>query len=156
MNTIDLDLVHRTLTGSNPDIPFVVDAIDARVAFRDAVTGLIIDPGITLDEFHLLAEHTHDPRTRDLTCRIVRTALEHPEKLDMKRIARIAADIETEAGRRRDPQAHATTAYLYWLTGDDMKAARNAITALSIDEDTSLASLVMDAIGNRTRNHVRH
>lgn len=151
----DVDTIHATLDTDEPDIRIVADAIGSGLAFRDAVVSLVIDPTITIEEFRLLAEHPHDPRTRALAYRVVRTAIEHPETLDMARITRIARAIGGEAGRRDDPQAHAAAAYLWWMVGDDPAAAGHALTALALDEDTSLAALVMAAIQRRTRDNMR-
>lgn len=46
---------------------------------------------------------------------------------------------------------HAAIAYLEWFAGDTGEALSHAMTALTIDEDCSLAAIVVTAIGRGIR-----
>lgn len=149
--TIDLDRIYDTLTAGTTDATLICDAIDDDRAVRDAIITLITNPTITRDGFHLLAKRPHTTEARELTEKATVHALQHPEDNDVTRITHAAEAIGLEADKRRDPQAHATCAYLYWLTGRDAEAAGHALTALALDEDTSLAALVITAIQQGVR-----
>lgn len=144
--TIDLDRIYDAITADEPDASPVCDAIGDHLAVRDAAITLISDPTLTRKQFRLLAERPRTPEARLLTEEVTTRVLQHPETADTARITRIARLIGAEAERRREPQPHAMSAYLHWLTGNDTEAAGHALTALVINEDTSLAALVITAI----------
>lgn len=148
----DIDRIYTTLGADTINAAIMCDAIAHDLALRDAIILRITAPALTRDEFRLLAEQPKSSEARELTERTTMRVLQHHDTTDTTHITRIAHLLGDEASQRRDPQAHATAAYLMWFAGDDRGAAEHALTALSLDDTTTLAALVITAIQRGIRH----
>lgn len=141
--------IHTHLTTDPLDIPLISDFILTGIHRRDAAIVAIIDPAVTPDAVATLLERPSSEESRAIIATVTTRAMREPEILDTPRIRRIAHGIAAEAASRNSSSLHATAAYLSWMIRDDREAADHALTALALDEDSSLAAIVLTLIDRR-------
>ena len=137
------------LFGAHTSIAALCDAIELGSGMRDAVLARIIDPSITLEEFRDIARPDRADaarRSTNVINRILAEGPRHPSRDDGMRIMSAAEGISREAWERNNADLHAVAAYLMWACGDRGTCGLEAKAALTIDERTPLAKLVLDLL----------
>ncbi|MBW3089201.1 hypothetical protein [Bifidobacterium miconisargentati] len=121
-------------------------------SIRDALLLSVIDSRLTRDMLLGVAADPHTPETRELVGRTLTNGFENPDaKPDCERFARAFLTLIDLSAASDEPeyesQPLAAAAWLAWWAGDK-DAGMLASAALAIDEENSLATLVL-AAGNR-------
>lgn len=122
----------------------LAETINRSYAVRDAVLLASIDDTMDADTFGRIVEDPHG--TKDEMERRLTHAYQHPDGIPRIRTRRIADGLAQEGKNRHLAHPLASAAYLHWIIGNYQTAIDLAYAALSIDEDTSLAAIVISAI----------
>ncbi|WP_190973051.1 hypothetical protein [Bifidobacterium rousetti] len=149
---IDTTRLYKAVNATPVDAATIVDAIEHDIHARDAIIQLTVNPTMTAAEFAETVEHPHDPDVIEQVEHTFTTVIGHPERFDTDRATRIAHAISQQGRLRENAQDYAAAAFLEWLAGDDHHAVIHALTALNIDEHTTLAGLVLQALRVHTRD----
>ena len=122
----------------------LAETINHSYAIRDAVLLAAIDDTMDADTFSHIVEDPHG--TKDEMERRLTHTYQHPDSIPHIRTRRIADGLAQQGLNRHMAHPLASAAYLHWILGDYQIAVDLANTALQIDEDTSLAAIVISAI----------
>ncbi len=122
----------------------LAETINHSYAMRDAVLLSTVDDTLDRDTFALIVKDPHGTKD-EMDSRLTR-AYHHPGSIPRIRVQRIADGLAEEGTRRHLAHPLASAAYLHWVLGDYQIAVDLANAALSVDANTSLASLVISAI----------
>ncbi len=122
----------------------LAESINHSYAMRDAVLLAAVDDTLDRDTFARVIKDPHGTKD-EMDSRLTRT-YHHPGSIPRIRVQRIADGLAEEGVRRHLAHPLASAAYLHWVLGDYQIAVDLANAALSVDANTSLASLVISAI----------
>lgn len=143
MDTIEM---RNVAAADKPEPQTLREAINTSLHNRDAVICAILNPGMKDAEWDALTMTPHSPTARSIMQRIIVNALRQPERLDVPRIQRFASCLAHAGREHHEPQTLATAAYLHLLSRNMPEAVTAAFEALSLDETTSLATLVLETL----------
>lgn len=122
----------------------LAESINHSYAMRDAVLLAAVDDTLDRDTFARIIKDPHGTKD-EMERRLTRT-YQHPDSIPRIRVEHIADGLAREGTHQHLAHPLASAAYLHWVLGDYQIAADLANTALQIDEDTSLAAIVISAI----------
>ncbi|KFI96874.1 MULTISPECIES: hypothetical protein [Bifidobacterium] len=125
-------------------------AIRMQLAVRDALIATVIDDTLNVDDMLAYATDPRSERAREGMTALLTRAFKDPDaRIDNARLECALKTLDTMAGwpRMYAVQPHAAIAYLAWLAGrDTAEPVRHAMTALLIDQDCTLAAIVMSVV----------
>ncbi|RYQ65496.1 hypothetical protein [Bifidobacterium pseudolongum] len=151
------DALRSYLTGelnavTAEDLALLADLLGQSLSFRDAFIAYILAPSeVSAEDMYLFESAPQSPETGNRMSAILNTRFTDGSKPDTDMFDRardlmwIVAGVAGE-NTRCAAQTRAVVAYLYWWEGNDEEAIPAAMEALSLDEDCTLASIVMTAV----------
>lgn len=145
VTNITIARIWHTVQDANAnDLASLAEEINHSYAIRDAVLVAAIDDTMDAATFANIAANPHG--TKDEMERRLTRAYQYPDSIPRIRVQRIADGLAKEGTHQHLAHPLASAAYLHWVLGDYQTAVDLANTALQIDEDTSLAAIVVSAI----------
>ncbi|NEG95686.1 hypothetical protein GFD17_02735 [Bifidobacterium sp. SMB2] len=129
------------------DVIRMSTAIRMQLAVRDALIVTVIDDTLGVDDMLAYATDPRSERAREGMTALLTRAFKDPDaRINSERLNCALKTLDTMAGwpRAYAVQPHAAMGYLTWLAGrDTAEPVRHAMTALLIDQDCTLAAIVM-------------